>query len=172
MGEDGADPVDAAFTVLVSRLLVVAVLVDDVVAPRDVSAVDGVVRKAVLLLDTVSNVVRIVLVGNSDGKDSVAAVGVIKGKDTLGVLVVVTSSKELETEDSVVAGEDSTVKRLKEKVEEEVSRVDDEPEVVLVDRSLVVDTVDDVVANSSGSERVVVMVEDASVDVDVDVTFE
>ncbi|KAE9571371.1 hypothetical protein CGCF415_v005505 [Colletotrichum fructicola] len=178
MGNDGADSVDAIFTLLVPELLavasidVVAVLVDIAFVPGDISALDGVVEKAMKLLDIVSNVVRIVLVGNPDGKknDSVAAVTVTNGKDIVGMLVVVASSKELETEDSVVVGEDSIVNRVKEEVEEGDSRIDHESEVVPVDRSLVADTVDDVVAKSSGSETVAAVVENASVKLSVEVS--
>ncbi|KAK1841701.1 hypothetical protein CCHR01_15663 [Colletotrichum chrysophilum] len=86
------------------------------------------------------------------------------------MLVVVASSKELETEDSVVVGEDSIVNRVKEEVDEGDSRVDHESEVVPVDRSLVADTVDDVVAKSPGSETVVAVVENASVKLSVEVS--
>ncbi|KAL3297291.1 hypothetical protein RB213_007892, partial [Colletotrichum asianum] len=178
IGNDGADSVNAIFTVLVPELLavasidVVAVLVDIAVVPGDVSALDGAVERAIILLDIVSNVVLIVLVGSPDGKkkDSVAVVGVTNGKDIVGMLVVVTSSKELETEDSVVVGEDSIVNRVKEEVEEGDSRIDHESEVVPVDRSLVADTVDNVVAKSSGSETVVAVVENASVKLSVEVS--
>ncbi|KAF0327508.1 hypothetical protein GQ607_005369 [Colletotrichum asianum] len=178
IGNDGADSVNAIFTVLVPELLavasidVVAVLVDIAVVPGDVSALDGAVERAIILLDIVSNVVLIVLVGSPDGKkkDSVAVVGVTNGKDIVGMLVVVASSKELETEDSVVVGEDSIVNRVKEEVEEGDSRIDHESEVVPVDGSLVADTVDNVVAKSSGSETVVAVVENASVKLSVEVS--
>ncbi|CAI0645973.1 unnamed protein product [Colletotrichum noveboracense] len=178
MGNDGADSVDAVFTVLVSELLAVAstdgvaVLVDIAVVPGDVSALDGVVERAIILLDIVSNVVRFVLVGNPDGKKkgSVAVVGVTNGKDIVGMLVVVASSKELKTEDSVVVGENSIVNRVKEEVEEGDSRIDHESEVVPVDRSLVAHTVDDVAVKSSGSETVVAVVENASVKLSVEIS--
>ncbi|KAF5502363.1 hypothetical protein CGCA056_v014022 [Colletotrichum aenigma] len=176
MGEDGADSVDVVFVVLVSELLaaassgVVAVVVDIVVAPRDISALGGAVERAELLLDAVSNIVRLVVIGRSDGSESAVAVGVINGKDIIGVLVVIASPEELEAEASIVAGEVSIVARLSEKVDGLDPSVDDENAVVSVDMSLAVDNVDDTVATSSGSKTLVVVAEDAPVELSVEVS--
>ncbi|KAF4845890.1 hypothetical protein CGCSCA4_v006436 [Colletotrichum siamense] len=174
MGEDGADSVDAVFAVLVSELLAVAssgvlgVVVAIVVAPGDISALGGAVERAVLLLDAVSNIVRLVVIGRSDGSESAVAVGVTNGKDIIAVPVVVASPEELEAGASIVAGEVSIVERLSEKVDGLDPSVDDENAVVSVNMSLGVDNVDDTVATSSGSETLVVVAEDASVDVAVE----
>ncbi|KAF4919184.1 hypothetical protein CGCVW01_v008159 [Colletotrichum viniferum] len=176
MDEDGADSVDAVFAILVSERLavassgVVAVVVNIVVATEDISALGGAVEKTVLLLDAVSNIVSLVMIGRSDGSESAVAVGVTNGKDIIGVPVVVASLKGLEAEASIVVGEVSIVERLSEKVDGLDPTVDDENAVVSVNMSLVVDNVDDTVATSSGSETLVVVAEDASVELSVEVS--
>lgn len=178
MGEDSADSANAVFAVLVSEILavastdVVSVLVDIVAAPRDASDLDGVVERAVLPLVTVSSVVSISAIGNSGVEDSIIAVGVIIGKDIIGVPVVVGSSRVLETKECVVEDEGSTDKRLGETVEEEDSTVDDGKVVVSVDMSLVMGIIDDVVTGSSGPEKAMVVVEDASVEVSVQLSVD
>ncbi|KAF5485116.1 hypothetical protein CGCS363_v014844 [Colletotrichum siamense] len=178
MGEDNADSADAVFALLVSELITtvstddVAVIMGVIVAPRDVSILDWFVETAMLLLTTVSNVVWYVVVGKSDGNESAVAVGVTNGKDIDEVPVVVASSKDLEIEDSVVVDEGSTDKRLGETSEEDDSSVEDEKVVVSVDKSLVVVSVGNSVAGSSDSEKVTVVVEDASVEVSVETSVE
>ncbi|KAF4870977.1 hypothetical protein CGCSCA1_v009798 [Colletotrichum siamense] len=176
MGEESADSVDAVFAVLASELLavassgVVAVVVAILVAPGDISALGGAVERAMLLLEAVSNIVRLVVIGRSDGSESAVAVGVTNGKDIIGVPVVVASPKELEAGASIVAGEVSIIERLSEKVDGLDPSIDDENAVVSVNMSLVVDNVDDTVATSSGSRTLVVVAEDASAELSVEVS--